>query len=167
MRAILLAGICAFGVMSAVMAEVLPGVYPEVLQRRIVAAVAPGAPPILVQLKAYGGGRPVLEGTTNLPDGATLQITVSKPWLPDAQQRLMRGLAACEGDCSGPLPPDDGAGSNSTVRNGSFRSGPFTYSGKALPQGVYPFEILLVTGIMDTKDSYFRKVYVGQLTIRP
>jgi hypothetical protein len=83
---------------------------------------------------AEGIDHPIVRGVTNMPDGTNLTVVLKKPWLPDGQQRLERGLAACEDDC---VPPEDSV----IVKHGSFATRPFSFNGKAIRAGVYAIEI--------------------------
>lgn len=55
--------------------------------------------PAHFKIFASGGVYPIINGSTDLPDGTRLLIILKKPWLPDGQQRLARGLPACGDDC--------------------------------------------------------------------
>lgn len=73
--------------------------------------------------------RPMVRGTTNLPDGTNLEVWVRKAWLPDGSLRLAAGLAACGDDClplTAPGPSLNVLSVNATVANGQFEAGPFT-----------------------------------------
>jgi hypothetical protein len=87
---------------------------------------------------------PTVRGTTDMPNGTWLFIDFKKPWLPDAQQRIARGLPACGSDC---IPAETGADhllrATVVVQNGGFTAGPFSFKGQPIPPGTYPVEIKL------------------------
>lgn len=87
-------------------------------------------------LSAAGGDMPTISGTATVPDGTVLLINIKRPWLPDGQERLAQGLAACGDSC---LP----ATADTVVRGGKFSSGPFSFAGKSFAPGVYPVEIFI------------------------
>jgi hypothetical protein len=97
---------------------------------------------IYFDISVTGGLYPIIEVTTNLPDGSTLFINIKKPWLPDGAQRIAQGLAACGVDC---LPATTGTnfltGEIVVVENGRFTAGPFSFVGKPFQPGTYPIEI--------------------------
>jgi hypothetical protein len=109
-----------------------------------VAPVAPVAPSpatvsrsfvVAIKASVSGGARPIVTGTTNLPDGTTLSIFLR---LVDAKLSDT-ALSACGDICSG-------AGLHSriggvVVKNGQFSDGPFTPKGAALPSGTYVLEV--------------------------
>jgi hypothetical protein len=138
--------------------------YSTELKLKIAIAISPRSPPVTMHLTRSRGARPLLYGTTSLPDGAILQIHVRMPWLPDAQERMSIGLPACKISCMG---LDDRV----MIKNGAFQMGPFGGAGPDHPldPGVYPYEITLETGnfYSGTTDDMFRKVYAGQFIIGP
>jgi len=150
---------------SASAAPPAPADYSPDLQRRIVAAISPASPPIRIHLQTTPGLKPVVSATTNLPDGSILQVMVKKPWLPNGQERLAAGLAACGDNCLPPGAAPGQFGDRVAVKDGAFRAGPFTYSGAPLPPGSYPIEITLETGDMSSPAALFHKVYVGRLDV--
>src|SRR5580704_8612897 len=87
---------------------------------------------------------PMVKGATDMPDGTWLFVDFKKPWLPDAQQRIARGLPACGSDC---IPAETGAdhlvGATVEVQNGGFTAGPFSFKGQPIPPGIYSVEIKL------------------------
>jgi hypothetical protein len=107
-----------------------------------IGSVSSAAPPFVVTIEVSisGAARPIVIGTTNLPDGTLLWIAVNKPWLPDGRQRLASGLAACGDDCA-PLTTAKGMADKVVVKNGRFTDGPFTDKGGALSPGVYILDI--------------------------
>lgn len=141
--------------------------YPEALKLKVATAISPLSPPIQMKLTWQGGDKPALLATTNLPDGAVLQVRLRKPWLPDAQARLSIGLAACaDGNCFPPGTPRGNMGDRVTIENGTFRAGPFTYGGAPLAPGVYPIDIIIETNNYNgPHPEMFHKVYDGQLVI--
>jgi hypothetical protein len=113
-----------------------------------------------MQVTRSAGARPLLFGTTSLPDGAILQIHVRMPWLPDAGERMAIGLPACKISCMG---LDDRV----IITAGTFQMGPFSWVRDGpLDPGVYPYEILIETGNFYSSDE-FHKVYTGQFVIGP
>jgi hypothetical protein len=89
-----------------------------------------------ITASAEGVGHPIVSGRADLPDGTILSVILKKPWLPDAQQRLSRGLPACEDDC---LPSQDSV----QVQQGIFRTRPFSFGDKPIRAGEYDIEIWL------------------------
>jgi RNA polymerase subunit RPABC4/transcription elongation factor Spt4 len=110
-------------------------------------SLAATSQPFVVAIEASisGGARPIVTGTTNLPNGTQLMIQLQKPWLPDGKERLAAGLPACGDDCfplqtNSKLP--DGVGFGVVVRNGHFSDGPFTDNkGAPLRPGKYVLEV--------------------------
>jgi hypothetical protein len=108
------------------------------------------------KLTVSGGSYPTISGTTDLPDGTKLFVYVLKPHLPDGQQRMARGLPACEDDC---LPATYGVPPyvDPVVKNGAFLAGPFSFGGKPVRPNVYPIRISVVTNTsLDT-------VYISEI----
>lgn len=95
---------------------------------------------------AEGTDHPIIRGTTNLQAGTTLLLILKKPLLPDAQQRIARGLSACEDGCSAPS-------DSVIVKQGSFASNPFSFDGKPIKAGAYPLEIWLPVRPGETLDQ--------------
>jgi hypothetical protein len=139
----------------------------DALKLKIAIAISPRSPPIHLQLVRSGGAKPILSGTTNLPDGAVLQVSLKKPWLPDGQERISIGMAACaDGNCLPPGTPRGDTGDRMTIKSGTFQAGPFTFRGAPLGPGVYPIEILIETGnLYGPNPEFFHKVYAGQLIV--
>jgi len=92
---------------------------------------------------AEGVDHPILRGKTNLPDGTKLMVVLKKPWLPDGQERLARGLAACEDHCAS---PEDTV----IVNGGSFVTKPFSFNSKSIRGGAYAIEIWQPVGPSET-----------------
>jgi hypothetical protein len=92
--------------------------------------------------------RPIIKGITDMPDGTMLFVNVRKPWLPDGQQRVARGVPACGEDC---FPATTGAtyltGANVVVKRGNFAAGPFSFRGEPFPPGTYPLDISLMANL--------------------
>jgi hypothetical protein len=87
---------------------------------------------------------PTIVGSTNLPDGARLIVSINKPRLPNARERLAAGLPMCEDDCipaSGPH--GETLGVTTVVESGTFSAGPFSWAGKPFWQGAFDVEIYL------------------------
>jgi hypothetical protein len=94
------------------------------------------------KISVKGSDFPTITGTTNVPDGTQLLVNVKKAWLPDGQQRVARGLPACGDDCFPATAPDHRLiGVTTTVRNGRFTAGPFSFRGRPFAPGIYPLEI--------------------------
>jgi hypothetical protein len=72
---------------------------------------------VSIAVKAEGGSKPVIVGTTNLPDDTELMITIS------------RAASAYS------------AQDTAHVSNGAFRVGPFTQGGAPLNPGIYKIEV--------------------------
>jgi hypothetical protein len=96
-----------------------------------------------IKLVITGGVRPVIIGVTDLPSGTQLSFYVKKPWLPDAQQRLARGQAACEDNCI-PAVGSDMKVPRAIVSESSFAVGPLSFGGNPFAAGIYPLEISIV-----------------------
>jgi hypothetical protein len=72
---------------------------------------------VTMSVKAEGGDKPVVVGTTNLPDGVELMVTIRRK-----ESSYM-------------------AQSKTQVKDGAFRAGPFSQRGYALSPGIYSIEI--------------------------
>ena len=115
---------------------------------------------------------PIVRGTTDIPDGTWLFIDFKKPWLPDAQQRIARGLPACGSDC---VPAETGAnhllGATVGVQNGGFTAGPFSFKGQPIPPGLYPIEIKLSFDLKTATPEQIRSsgaiVYQSNIEVEP
>jgi hypothetical protein len=105
--------------------------------------------PLVVAIEASisGGARPVVTGTTNLPDGTHLWIALNKPLLPDGEERLAAGLAACEDDCLPRAADGKRLSDDVVVKNGRFSDGPFTDKGAALSAGTYILDVYQLIGL--------------------
>jgi hypothetical protein len=163
--------ILAFGIIAGAVAASSPALaadlpdsysdYSTEPKLKIATAISPRSPPIRMQLTRSAGARPFLYGTTSLPNGAILQITIRIPWLSDGQERVSIGLPACRINC---IPLDDRV----IIKNGAFQMGPFSLGTEPLDPGVYPYEIIIETGnFYRSPDDAFRKVYTGQFIIGP
>jgi hypothetical protein len=87
---------------------------------------------------------PTISGTTSVPNGTILLINVKKAWLPDAQERLAQGLAACGDDCLPAIgPAGESWGVESAVQNGTFSAGPFSFAKQPFRPGNYTVEIFI------------------------
>jgi hypothetical protein len=141
--------ILAFGIVAAVaasspaLAADLPtnlDNYSTELKLKIAIAISPRSPPVKMHLTRSAERRPVIYGTTDLPDGTILQVQLTIPWLPDGQERVSIGLPACRINC---IP----IGDRVIVKNGTFRTGPLSQgSDNPLYPGVYPLEVIVETG---------------------
>lgn len=94
-------------------------------------------------VRVDGDSFPTVRITTNMPDGTWLFINVKKPWLPDADRRLARGLPACEDTCIAAMGPNGLIGVTLPVMQGTIVAGPFSFAAKPFRAGVYPVEISL------------------------
>jgi hypothetical protein len=97
-------------------------------------------------LTATRSNFPNIVGSTNLPDGTKLLVSINKPRLPNARELLAAGLPMCEEDClpaSGPKGETLGVGT--VVLSGAFSAGPFSWRGKPFRQGAFEVEIFLVS----------------------
>jgi hypothetical protein len=72
---------------------------------------------VTMSTKAEGGDRPVIVGTTNLPDGIELMVTLSR------KESSYMGQSKAQ------------------VRGGAFRAGPFSQKGAGLNPGIYRIEV--------------------------
>jgi len=87
---------------------------------------------------------PNITGSTSLPDGAKLIISINKPRLPNAKELLAAGLPMCEENClpaSGPK--NEMLGVTTTVLAGAFSAGPFSWAGKPFRHGAVEVEVYL------------------------
>jgi len=98
---------------------------------------------VAIEASASGGARPIITGTTNLPDGTHLWMALNKPFLPNYKERLAAGLPACEGDGCGTLiaSHENKMADEVVVRNGGFSDGPFSNKGAALSPGIYVLDV--------------------------
>jgi hypothetical protein len=85
-------------------------------------AQTPRGVKVAIDASLSGGGKPRIDGRTNLPDGTALTVSLR----PDD--------SACAIDCV-PIEVDV------RVANGGFQVGPFTRDGRPLPAGPYTLEI--------------------------
>jgi hypothetical protein len=118
------------------------------------------------QLSASSGPYPTIRGLTDMPDGTKVLVTVMKPHLPDGQQRMARGLPACEEMC-GPAEVRQKPYVDPVVRNGIFIAGPFSFADQPLKPDIYPVRITIVPEkITDAcLDAMNRPVYLGEIRI--
>jgi hypothetical protein len=118
------------------------------------------------QLSASSGPYPTIRGLTDLPDGTKVMVTLLKPHLPDGQQRMARGLPACEDMC-GPAEVRQKPYVDPVVRNGIFIAGPFSFGDHPLKSDIYPIRITIVPEkITDASlDAMNHPVYLGEIRI--
>jgi hypothetical protein len=115
----------------------------------VASSPAAASQPFVVAIKTTvsGGARPIVKGTTNLPDGTHLSIWLKQPWLPNAKERMSIGLCAVGDDCPFPLVATQTGTKKGldevVVKNGQFNEGPFTDKGAALSPGTYVLEVSL------------------------
>lgn len=116
------------------------------------------------QLTASPGPYPTIRGLTDLPDGAKVMVTVMKPHLPDGQQRMARGLPACEGMC-GPAETRQKPYVDPVVRDGIFTAGPFSFGDQPVKPDTYPVRITVVPQTISKErlDAMNRPVYIGEI----
>jgi hypothetical protein len=103
-----------------------------------------------MSVSVFGGANPVVEGTTNLPDGISVILTLSPPREPNAAQRLADGLSAC---ISSFAPYQDKV----AISHGKFVGGPF--GDGPLRQGLYKLE---VDTAMASSEPYTIKSVIGE-----
>ena len=85
-----------------------------------------------IKLSASANKFPNIIGSTNLPDGTNLLVSINKPRLPNARELLAAGLPMCQDNCipaSGPK--GEVLGVSAVVQAGAFSAGPFSWAGKA------------------------------------
>jgi hypothetical protein len=100
-------------------------------------------PTIRFDYVVANGANPILRATTNVPDGTSLLVTVKKPYLFNAPQRLLRGLAACGDDCLPATLANGMAAARVSVSNGRFEAGPYSFNGRPFKAGLYAVEVTL------------------------
>lgn len=88
------------------------------------AAQTPYTPPsptinVTMEISAEGGGKPVIIGKTNLPDGFGAIVSLKELPTPSSPGGLMLGQDKVE------------------VHSGKFSAGPFSIDGAAYPSGTY------------------------------
>ncbi|WP_213736238.1 hypothetical protein [Bradyrhizobium sp. dw_411] len=118
------------------------------------------------QLSASSDPYPTIRGLTDLPDGTKVMVTLLKPHLPDGQQRMARGLPACEDMC-GPAEVRQKPYVDPVVRNGSFIAGPFSFGDHPLKPDTYPIRITIVPEKITeaSLDAMNHPVYFGEIRI--
>jgi hypothetical protein len=98
---------------------------------------------VAMQASVSGGARPIVTGTTNLPDGARLSIFLRM----DDANLSDAAFSACGDICIGRGLSDGQEPMirqmKSVVMNGQFSDGPITYKGAALPPGTYVLGVQL------------------------
>jgi hypothetical protein len=117
------------------------------------------------QLSASPGPYPTIRGLTDLPDGTKLMVTVLKPHLPDAKQRMASGLPACEDVC-GPAQTRLKPYVDPVIKNGIFVAGPFSFGDQPLKSDLYPVRIVIVPqDITDASLAAMRPIYIGEIRL--
>jgi hypothetical protein len=109
---------------------------------------------VTIETAVSNGARPIVTGTTNLPDGTHLWMRILKPYLPNAKERLAVGLAACEDNCLPFTTTNDVLQDEVVVKNGKFSDGPFTDKGAALSPNTYILEISLHIAAIEPPDVH-------------
>jgi uncharacterized OB-fold protein len=131
---------------------------------KVLAASASSPFQVTIEASASGDARPMVTGTTNLPDGTQLMVWLHRPWLPDGKERLAAGRTACgDDDClplqtSTKLPNSPGFGV--VVKNGRFSGGPFDYKGAAPRPGNY---VLVVSSFYASLQPPEVRAIIGEL----
>jgi hypothetical protein len=120
-------------------------------------------------LTENGSPYPVIEGMTDAPNGTMLLVIIKNPWLPDANARLARGLAACGDDCLPAIDSTGMMGGKAIVKDGHFSVGPFSFAGKPIPPNTYPVEISLSVDVktapVERLKDLGKPLFSGQLQI--
>jgi hypothetical protein len=136
----------------------------ETAPTKVLAASASGPFQVAIEASVSGDARPMVTGTTNLPDGMQLMVWLVKPWLPDGKERLAAGLPACGDDDCFPLQTytklPNAPGFGVVVKNGRFSDGPFDYKGAALRSGNY---VLAVMSFFASAQPPEVRAVIGQL----
>jgi hypothetical protein len=121
------------------------------------------------KISVSGGVYPTIGGETNAPEGTRLLIYLKKPWLPDAQQRLAQGLAACGIDCFPATGPDHQFGIETIVKSGRFGAGPFSFNSRPFWPSVYPLEIFILpepnTASVEDIEALKVPLYVSRIQV--
>lgn len=121
------------------------------------------------EITVTGDQFPTIVGKADVPDGTRLFINIKKPWLPDAKERLARGLPACEDNCIGATDDRGVVGITTEVRNGKFSAGPFSFNRRPMPPMRYPIEISIVpnynTASAEVINAGPRLVYQGEIPV--
>jgi hypothetical protein len=123
--------------------------------------VASAAAALAVQIDASltNGTRPIVRGTTNLPEGMDLIVSIRKAWLRDGQARLAAGIPACGSDCL-PLFISNGRQyAHAVVTSGQFTAGPFLESGQS---DAAPGKYILEIGSASTGQSAHVRNIIGE-----
>jgi hypothetical protein len=118
------------------------------------------------QLSASPGPYPTLRGLTDLPDGTKLMVQVMKPHLPDGQQRIARGLPACDGMC-GWAEARQKPYVDPVVKDGVFLAGPFSFEDQPVKPDIYPVRITVVPKTISegSLDAMNRPIYIGEIRL--
>jgi hypothetical protein len=116
------------------------------------------------QLTATAGPYPTIRGTTDIPEGTKLFVMVLKPHLPDGEQRMARGLSACEDAC-GFAETRQKRYVDPIVKNGAFVAGPFSFGNQPLKPDSYPVRISVIPQVITdvSLDAMNRPVYVSEI----
>jgi hypothetical protein len=150
---------------------VFSAVMPFAFLQADLAAAQSVKEPAHFKIFASGGVYPIINGSTDLPDGTRLLIILKKPWLPDGHQRLARGLPACGDDCFPADGPGQKGGIVAMIKNGSFVAGPFSFNGKPFRPENYPLEIFVMFDVNKATNDEIRgagiPIYVTKLQVTP
>jgi hypothetical protein len=116
------------------------------------------------QFTVSAGPYPTIRGLTDMPDGTKLMVTVIKPHLPDGQERIARGLPACDGMC-GPAKTRQEPYVAPVVKDGLFFAGPVSFSDQPFKADIYPVRVYVVPQeITDASlDAMNQPVYIGEI----
>jgi hypothetical protein len=99
-----------------------------------------------VTVSATRSNFPGIVGSTKLPDGTKLLVSINKPRLPTARELLAAGLPMCEDNCIPASGPQGHVlGVPTVVLAGAFSAGPFSWAGKPFRPGAYEVEVYLVS----------------------
>jgi len=124
---------------------------------------------------------PVIDGISDIPDGATIMIMVLRPMLPDAAERIARGIPGCVGGVCDPAILKDGTGADymlsAKIKYGHFSIGPLSLGHAPFYPGVYSIQVYLPVGRLPSAttpaeaaarwaDSLSTPIYRANLTLR-
>lgn len=95
---------------------------------------------VKLEARITDGRRPIVIGTTNLPNGTRLLVNFRSPTASNSERRASLGLSICGDDGCRQYGPTDQTGQlvmGTEVTNGSFAYGPITDDGNELKPGRY------------------------------
>lgn len=85
---------------------------------------------VMMSATSDGSEKPIITGTTNLPDGIELMITIERP--------SSSYMAQAEG----------------VVKSGMFKAGPFSQQGKSLNPGIYTLEVSTLLAMLQPPKTW-------------